>query len=63
MRWKIKYLTINVQKTNLKTIDVPVDKSIQLNDIKGKNILKLKTVDDICIMKQLISERNSHHLN
>ena len=62
--WKeIKYLTINAQKTNLKTIYIPADKSIKWNDVKGKKNLRFKPVDDTYIMEQLIVERTSYHLN
>ena len=62
--WKeIKCLTINAQKTNLKTIDIPADKSIKWNDVKGRKNLRFKPVDDTYIMEQLIVERTSYHLN
>ena len=34
--WRnIKYLTVNSARTNLKTIDIPTDTSVQLNGIKS----------------------------
>ena len=42
---KMEYLTINSQKTYLRTIEISADKSIRWNDIRGKNNLQFKTVD------------------
>ena len=60
---KINYLTIDNNKLFLQTIDIPVDQTINWNDIKKIPNLLFKTVDDPEIMEQVIAERNSHHLN
>ena len=60
---KIKYLTITSERTNLKTIDIPTDTSVQWNDIKATKNLQFKTIDDPILIDQLIADRNAHHLN
>ena len=47
----------------MQTIDIPIDETIKWNDIKKTPNLLFKTVDDPEIMEQVITERNSHHLN
>ena len=60
---KIKYLTITSERTNLKKIDIPTDKSVQWNNIKATQNLKFKTIDDPILIDQIIADRNAHHLN
>ena len=60
---KIKYLTITSERTNLKTIDIPTDTSVQWNNIKATQNLKFKTIDDPILIDQIIADRNVHHLN
>ena len=60
---KINYLTADNKNSSLQTIDIPIDKTIEWNDIKQTPNLLFKTVDDPEIMEQVIAERNSHHLN
>ena len=59
----IKYLTITSERTNLKTIDIPADTSVQWNNIKATQNLQFKTIDDPILIDQLIVDRNAHHLN
>ena len=60
---KIKYLTSNSKKTNLKTIDIPKDTSVKWNDIKSTKNLQFKTIDDPTLIDQVITDRNAHYLN
>ena len=61
--WKnINHLTSDKAKSSIQTIDIPVDENINWNDIK-KTKLQFKTIDDPEIMKHVIAERNSRHLN
>ena len=60
---KIKYLTFTSTRTNLKTIDMPTDTSMQWNDIRLTKNLQFKTIDDPILINQLIVDRNAKHLN
>ena len=60
---KIKYLTSNFEKTNLKTIDIPTDTTVKWNDIKSSKNLQFKTIDNPILIDQLIADRNANHLN
>ena len=57
------YLTADNKTSSLQTIDIPVDETIKWNEIKKTPNVLFKTVDDPEIMKQVIAEKNSHHLN
>ena len=60
---KIKYLILENNDLSLQTIDILVDKNIKWNNIEQTPNLKFKTIDEPEIMKQVITDRNSHHLN
>ena len=60
---KIKYLTSNSKKTNLKTIDIPKDTSVKWNDIKSTKNLLFKKIDVPTLIDQVITDRNAHYLN
>ena len=60
---KIKYLTVTSARTNLKTIDIPIDSSVPWNKIKETKNLQFKTIADPILIDQLIADRNAHHLN
>ena len=50
---KIKYLTVTSTRTNIKTIDIPTDTSMQWNDIRLTKHLQFKTIDDPILINQL----------
>ena len=59
----INYLTSDNKNLSLQTIDIPVDEKIHCNDIQKSPNLLFKTIDDLEIIEQVITKRNSHHLN
>ena len=62
--WKIIQFTKS-KRTNssIQTIDIPTDSSIPWNNIKGTKNVVFKTIDNPTLIEELISDRNSHHLN
>ena len=62
--WKVILFTTS-KRTNssIQAIDIPTDFSIPWNIIKGTNHVVFKTIDNPTLIEELISDRNSHHLN
>ena len=62
--WRvIQYTTSIKSNSSIQTIDVPTDTSIPWNNIKGKKNVIFKTIDNPRLIKELVADRNSHHLN
>ena len=62
--WKVIQFTTSTKKnSSIQTIDIPNDTSIPWNNIKGKNNVIFKTIDNPTLIEELIADRNSYHLN
>ena len=62
--WRaIKYVTININNTYLKTVDISVDGIIKWSDIKKDKSLKFTTIDDEDQIEKLTTDGISNHPN
>ena len=62
--WKvIQFTTSKRTNSSIQTIDIPTDSSIPWNNIKGTKNVVFKTIENPTLIEELISDRNSHHLN
>ena len=62
--WKvIQFATSKRTNSSIQTIDIPTDPSIPWNNIKGTKNVVFKTIETLTLIKELISDRNSHPLN
>ena len=60
---KIKFLTGDRSKTQIQTLDISIDRTINWNNIKQQKDLRFTTIDDLEIIESIIIERNSAHIN
>ena len=62
--WKvIQFTTSTKTNSSIQTIDIPNDTSIPWNNIKGKNNVEFKSIDNSTLIEELIEDHNSHLLN
>ena len=62
--WKvIQFTTSKKTNSSIQTIDILTDTSIPWNDIKDKNNVVFKTINNPVLIEELVADRNSHHLN
>ena len=62
--WKvIQFTTSTKTSRSIQTIHIPNDTSIPWNNIKGKNNVEFKTIDNSTLIEELIADHNSHLLN
>ena len=62
--WKvIQFTTSTKTNSSIQTIDIPNDTSIPWNNIKGKNNVEFKSIDNSTLIEELIADHNSHLLN
>ena len=59
----IQLTTSKRTNSSIQTIDIPTDSSIPWNIIKGRKNVVFKTIENPTLIEELISDRNSHHLN
>ena len=60
---KIKFLTGDRSKTQIQTLDISIDRTINWNNIKQQKDLRFTTIDYLEIIESLIIEINSAHIN
>ena len=62
--WKvIQFTTSTKTNSSIQTIHIPNDTSIPWNNIKGKNNVEFKSIDNSTLIEELIEDHNSHLLN
>ena len=62
--WKvIQFTTSKRTNSSIQTIDILTDSSIPWNNIKGTKNIIFKTIDNPTLIEELVSDRNSYHLN
>ena len=59
----IQLTTSKRTNSSIQTIDISTDSSIPWNNIKGTKNVVFKTIENPTLIEELISDRNSHHLN